>query len=826
MKSFLLFIFTTVIFYASAQPPRGGGPQKITGRISGILIDSASNEILPYAAVVLQNPATGKDINGTITESDGSFRFNLIPVGTYQMVISFVGYTPKKMQVTTTDKNPDLDLGSIRLVSETTQLDEVVVKGQRDLVESRIDKIVYNAEEDVANIGGDGADVLRRAPLLNVDLDGNVSLRGSSNVQILINGKPSSMFSSNPGDALRSIPADQIKKVEVITTPGAKYDGEGTAGIINIITEKSGPEGFSGNADLSVGNRSNRGSLNLNAGKGRFGVNASLSSYYGWPIVGTSEVDRVTTIDGQEIRWNDSGEVESDYLGYFGNLGAFYDFNAYNSITTSFRLRGRSSNADGYYITTEDDPLNQSFSQYGRDQISETSSGGYEWSLDYIKKFAGMEGRELSMSYKIDGSFSNQENFINQEDLLGEDPQFFQDNINLNDGDNSEYTLQIDYVHPVSDKIKIETGAKGVMRDVVSDFRFLEREQGQSDYEVVPSATDKFNYDQDVSAGYISANIGLGENWGLLTGVRYEHTYIRGSLEEQANPFTNEYDNFLPNITLSRNFSQTTTLKASYNKRIQRPGLRQINPFVERNNVQNISYGNPQLDPEITHQYELNLNIFIKKILLNTSVYYRRATDVIQQITIYNEEFDRTETTFENIGSQDVFGLNVFSSVTLFDKWTIRGGVNMNTFEATGVVEGQEVSRTAYQLNGNINSNLKLDKNWVIDLFGFYRAEQQTIQGYIPSFTLMAMGIRKTFWEDRASLGIRIIEPFFENKTFEGKVEGSNFVQTTETVRPFRSFGLSFSYKFGKLDFRARQRRSRIENDDVKESGSGEQQQF
>ncbi len=825
MKALIPIFLILLSFTVFGQRP-GGGSQKITGRISGVLIDSASNETLPYAAVVLQNPATGKDVNGTITEEDGSFKFSLVPVGTYQLIISFVGYAPKKMSIKTTNKDPDLDLENIRLISVTKELDEVVVQGQRELVESKIDKIVYNAEEDVANIGGDGADVLRRAPLLNVDLDGNVSLRGSSNVQILINGKPSSMFSSNPGDALRSIPSDQIKKVEVITTPGAKYDGEGTAGIVNIITEKSGPEGFSGNVDLSVGNRSNRGGLNLNAGKGRFGFNASLSSYYGWPIVGSSETDRVTTIDGQQIRWNDSGEVESDYLGYFGNIGAFYDINAYNSISTSFRLRGRGSNSDGYYVTTENNPTIPAFFQYGRDQDSKSNSGGYEWSVDYIKKFAGMEGRELSMSYKLDGSFTDQENDIMQNDLLGENPVFFQDNINLNDGDNKENTLQIDYVHPVSDNFKIEAGAKTVLRDVVSDFRFLERDQNEPDYEIVDELTDKFTYDQDVSAGYLSANIGLGEKYGLLAGVRYEHTYINGSLEEQVNPFTNEYDNFLPSITLSRNFNQTTTLKASYNKRIQRPGLSQINPFVERNNVQNISFGNPELEPEITHQYELNLNIFIKKVLLNTSVYYRRATDVIQQITTYNEDFDRTETTFDNIGSQDVIGLNVFSSVTLFETWTLRGGVNMNTFEAKGVVEGEELSRTAYQINGNINSNLKLGKNWVIDLFGFYRAEQQTIQGYIPSFTLMAMGMRKTFWEDRASLGIRIVEPFFENKTFNGKVEGSNFVQTTETVRPFRSFGITLSYKFGKLDFRARQRRSKIENDDVKQSGSGESQQF
>ena len=324
MKNFLPLVLLLISGNLFAQRPantyRASAPS-IKGKVTGRLIDAESNEPLAFASVAIYDPKKNKAINGTITGDDGRFKLTNIPLGSYELQISFVGYDQKTLPVQLTPKNPDLNLNTIQMSGNLQQLEEVVVQGERELIETKIDKIVYNAEQDVANDGGDASDVLRRAPLLSVDLEGNVSLRGSQNVQILVNGKPSTMFAGNPGDALRAIPADQIKSVEVITSPSAKYDGEGTAGIINIITKKSNAEGFTGNVNLSVGNLSNRAVAGITAGKGRFGLNANGSAYYRIPQVGSTRLLRRDIIDDETRLLTEDGDNESDRLGFLPRPG-------------------------------------------------------------------------------------------------------------------------------------------------------------------------------------------------------------------------------------------------------------------------------------------------------------------------------------------------------------------------------------------------------------------------------------------------------------------------------------------------------------------------
>ncbi|MEM6297261.1 MAG: TonB-dependent receptor, partial [Bacteroidota bacterium] len=295
MKKIVLLIiclmYVSESSFSQGRPSYGRGGKstpKINGRITGTITDSTSSELLPFVTIVLQDVQTKKNIAGGITDEEGNFKLQDVPTGKYNLMLSFIGYQSKTIPLETTLKKPDADLGTILLTSSSVELGEVVIEGERELVEARIDKLVYNAKDDVANMGGDAADVLRRAPLLNVDIEGNVSLRGSSNVQILINGKPSTILASSPADALRIIPADQIERVEVITRPSAKYDGEGTAGIVNIITKKKNAEGLAGNINLTAGNLSQRGVVGITAGRGRFGFNANASTFYSIPRDGES----------------------------------------------------------------------------------------------------------------------------------------------------------------------------------------------------------------------------------------------------------------------------------------------------------------------------------------------------------------------------------------------------------------------------------------------------------------------------------------------------------------------------------------------------------
>jgi ferric enterobactin receptor len=349
---FVTFIILGLATNLTAQPPWAGGGNRgpsIKGRISGVVVDSISGEALEFATLVLLQTNDGQQLNGGITEPDGSFKITDVKNGTYDLDISFIGYESRLIKgVKTTLEKPDLDLGTIYLAPSGLQLDEVTVTEEVALVENRIDKLVYNAEKDATTTGGDGADVLRNVPLLSVDLEGNVSLRGSSNIQMLINGRPSTMFGSNPAEALKTIPADQIKTVEVITNPSAKYDGEGSAGIINIITKKRNAEGFTGSANTSIGTRQNNGGINLNWLKGRFGLNGGANSFWSWRRQGDIEFLREeATGTPNATVFEQNGPNSSQVLGFNGNFGAFYDFNAFNSLNSTIRFNGFNSWRDG-----------------------------------------------------------------------------------------------------------------------------------------------------------------------------------------------------------------------------------------------------------------------------------------------------------------------------------------------------------------------------------------------------------------------------------------------------------------------------------------------
>ncbi|MEM6807491.1 MAG: carboxypeptidase regulatory-like domain-containing protein [Bacteroidota bacterium] len=406
MKKLLSSLILICSFgFLLAQFPGGGGrpgssQPKITGKITGTIQDSTSKDALEFATISLKRAGRDKSINGDLTDSNGKFKLSGINLGKYEVHLTFLGYRTKVVKdIKLTPEKPDVDLGKIELVSEGLQMEAVDITAEKALIENKIDKIVYNAELDVTTTGGDATEVLRKVPLLNVDINGNVSLRGSRNLQILINGKPSGMFSNNVADALKMIPADEIKSVEVITTPGAKYDAEGTGGIINIITKKKKVEGASGNVSASIGNRQNRGTMNLNLNKGRFGFNMGGSVDYSWPIDGPSTYLREDFVDGLTRTLRQDGNTETTRTGFGGRAGLFYDFNAFNSINSNFRVRGFTFDRDGFQDAIFSDPILNINQNYRQNQLTGSLFSGFDWTTDYTKKFKENKEKELTFGH-------------------------------------------------------------------------------------------------------------------------------------------------------------------------------------------------------------------------------------------------------------------------------------------------------------------------------------------------------------------------------------------------------------------------------------------
>ncbi|MFN7119796.1 MAG: TonB-dependent receptor domain-containing protein [Saprospiraceae bacterium] len=825
MKKLLLLtlLLCGFLFQATAQRPAGGGPPSgfgaqpsITGRISGTLLDSTTNKPVEFATVVLFDTRQKKQVDGTITDEQGEFKFPEVKLGTYELQLSFLGYSNKIVKdISLTPQKPDFTLDKILLSAEGVMLNEIQVTGQAAVVENQIDKLVYNAEKDVTSVGGDASNVLQKVPLLSVDAEGNVSLRGSSNVQILINGKPSTMFSSNPADALRTIPADQIKSVEVITAPTAKFDGEGSGGIINIITKKKGLEGFTGSVNGSVGNRQNRGGVNLTLTRGRFSVNLNGNGWYNPNRPSYGEFYRVDRINDVDRILDQDSEGDSEFYGPRAGMNINYDINAYNSITVSGGFRG--FGRDQYNNTTAifTDPsagLNQ---VYTRSSTANSLRSGFDLNTDYKRTFKRPE-QELTLGFQIDTDRSTAENEFDQ---TGNEESLRIRNFNENLGRNLETTAQIDYVQPLSKAIKLETGVKGVLRSIDSDFSYQNFDFTGNQFVEDASRSDIFYYDQNVYSGYLSLNTKLGKNYGMVIGSRYETTDITGDFSRAETAFSNSYNNFLPSFILSRNFKNMSSLRFSYNQRIRRPGLFFVNPYIQQEDPREYTQGNPELLPEITDQYELNYNTLIKGIVLNASLFYRYTSDIIESFLEVTPD-GISVNTFRNIGENHSIGGSFFTSINIKEKLTIRAGANISSSNSRSVINGVDISRTFLVWNGNLNGTWTLPKGFKIEAFGFYNSPRASLQGTRASFSQISFGFLKEF-NKQFNMGLQLVQPFARDLKFENELEGLNFTQRNFNAVAVRSIGVSFSYRFGKLDFRQPRTRG-ARNNDLKQGEDGE----
>lgn len=786
------------------------------GKITGTVTDSVSGDPLAFVSVSL-NSAEGKTVNGAMTDDQGKFTIENVAPGKYRLVAAFIGYvTQTSAFLEFKSGQPELNAGVLAMAPDREVLEGVTVEGQQALYENKIDKLVYNAERDATNAGGNAGDVLRKVPMVTVDLEGSVQLRGSSNVRVLINGKPSSIIASNVEDALKMIPSDEIKSVEVITSPSAKYDAEGTAGIINIVTKKKGIEGLSGNASLSAGTRNSNANLSVNYRRNKFGMNASLggnlfnSNGYqsSYRTNNESDVNRYLLQEGSNDMSNS---------GYRGQFGVDYDIDTTSNISTSIRFNDYGREFTNFQGTTLLDPDQAVMNYFSRNTEGNWGMEGIDWTMDYRKTFKRPQ-QELTASAQYSRG------------MRGNDYDLFQTNqagdINLreksfNDNLNKETTFQLDYVHPFKKEgMVLEAGAKSILRDINSDYQFSIFDTEAGSYLPDPSRSNIFDYRQDVYAAYTTFAFKIGKNYGVKLGARWEQTLIDGDFASTGTSFSNNYGNLVPSITLSRNLKPGQTVKVSYSRRIQRPSLWYLNPYVDQADSLNIRYGNPELKPELSNAYELGWSTFFKGSSLNASLYWRSTSDVIERVSTIENGI--TSTTFRNISSSNSIGLNLFGSTQINPKWSLSGSVNLYDYRIKSNVDNQ-YSNESFMYNINMNSNLSFGDGFSASVFGLFNSPRTTLQGKSSSWSMLSVGLKKELFEKKGSVGINVNNPYKKHQEFKRDLIGQNFSQNSIFGFEFRSVSLNFSYRFGKVDFR-QQRRNRggIDNNDQKQ-GDGNQ---
>lgn len=786
-------------------------------QLSGKVIDSLSKEPVYYATVSLVSTIDAGKMNGVISDEKGAFSLNDLVPGKYDITIDFMGFEPKTF-LSYTVKAGENNLGTVSLKSKETLLSEVVIQADRPIIENKIDRLVYNAERDVTSAGGNAIDVLRKVPMLSVDIEGNVSLAGNEGVKILMNGKPSGMMANNMRDALKMIPADQIKSVEVITSPSAKYDAEGASGIINIITKRKDIAGINGAVSGGIGTRHNNGNASLNVRKGKLGIVANLGGNYMWPQIVTNEFKQFNAAGDQTIKQN--GEQRTTQSGLRGSIGIDYDLTEKDLFSTTFSTNMFETSKNGTTISEFFQP-NNVINSLKSNLDQENKINGFDWSADYIRKF-GNPKQELAFS----AQFSRNNNDTDYVTLYEEGLRV--DEKGDNRGKNDELTFQVDYVQPIG-KTTLEIGAKTILRDISSGVKISEL-VGES-YQMMDNRSYDFLYNQDVAAAYMTYGFDFAKNYQAKVGLRMEHTNLEGKPTRDINPFSNDYTNLLPSAVISRKLSRTSSLKISYNQRIQRPSLFYLNPFRDTSDPIVQQQGNPELKPELSHNIELGYSTFIKRTMINASLFYRRTTDVIESLNqIENEPITGQPVslkTFENIGNNESFGANLFVSISPIQNLTLRSNISLSTYEAKENEFNNALSSQTDEMylvyRAFINATYKIDNTLVAESFFMLNSPKRTFQGTTPSFSMWTLGIKKEIMDKKATIGLSVTDLFSENKNFKWEVNTPEYSQTRRMKLPFRSFGITFSYNFGKTDSKNKPRKDRgIKNDDQKEAESNQ----
>ncbi|MDF9798052.1 outer membrane receptor protein involved in Fe transport [Catalinimonas alkaloidigena] len=829
----LLILFTGLIAIsglASAQTPQtvaGGKAQSNLpqgdGKISGIILDKESQSPIPYATVALIKPDLDQPIDGTIADEKGKFQLKNIAAGIYKLSISFIGYEAIEISsVEISGNEKQVELGDLFLTSETKQLDEVVVLGQRDLIEEKVDRTVYNAEHDQTTKGGDATDVLKRVPMLSVDLDGNVYLRGSQNIKVLIDNKPSTITATNVGDALKQIPADQIKSVEVITSPSARYDAEGTGGIINIVTKKNKLQGGTLSVDSSVGNRGSNLGLNGSYRKGKVGLSLGGFGRTGYNILGSFENNQLTTdSDGNEILTTQQADTRNNMLFGRYTLGLDYDINEKNWVSASVQL-----GAFNFY-SRQDALLTQTFqndallSSSLRDVNMTNLSENMDVSLTYVHSYEKPQQEFILMGLYSRNNRTN--DFVN--DIINQNDESAIDRFkNENQSFNQEITLQADYQMPIGDKQMLEFGGKEIMRTVSSDYQFYISDE-EGNYEAVENddLSNVFNYDQNVMAGYVSYTLNL-DKYSIKPGLRYEYTTIQANFQDEQEVEIPSYGILVPSVNLSRKLENGDMVKAAYNRRIQRPSLQFLNPNLQASNPLNITQGNPDLEPEYTNNYELSYSTFLKGTSLNISTFMRNTSGSIQPIRSLIGQ-DTVLTTYENIGSEDAYGMSVFANVNISNKFSLNGGTDLYYAVLDNNVNNPlyQAENEGWVLSGRLFGNYNINDSWGLQFFGFYRGKQVQLQGYQTGFGIYSLSIKKDFNDKKGSIGFGA-ENFFTNE-FKMITEVNSPIISQSSTNSMRNMGfkINFSYRIGKLNADPKsKRRKSIQNNDLKEGGSNQ----
>ena len=802
----LFLIFTSSYLYGQKEV-----------KIEGIVVEHGTNIPLEYATITFK-AKPNKIVTGGITDAKGKFSID-VPVGTYNISVEYISYKTK----TYIDKSitKAINLGTVSLALDVESLAEVEIIAERTTVEIKLDKKIYNVGKDLTVRGGTVSDVLDNVPSVSVDVEGNVALRGNDDVRILINGKPSGLVGLNSTDALRQLPAEAIERVEVITSPSARYDAEGSAGILNIILRRSKLQGLNGAITVNGGYPLQAGiSANINYRTGD--VNIFNTTSYNYRESPGNALNETEFFNGDEPSTFLEEKRDFDRIrkGYSTNTGIEWYVNETSSLTATLVYRDSDNESNTFNFTERFDADNNLLETTIRRDPELEDDKTIQYALNYDKQFNDNSQHKLTFDFQYENSKELERSMINQNGFDAE-------NVTTDENQN-RLLLQADYVLPIKETGQFEFGYRGEFSDLLTDYLVETSFDLGETFEVNTDESNILDFKQQVNAFYSQYGNKIGEKISYLLGLRYEGTRITIDQVTSGDFDKKEYHQLFPTVNLAFELSENENITLGYNRRIRRPRSRFINPFPSRSSPVNLFQGNPDLNPSTSNAFDIGYFKKFGKLSLTTSVYFQRAKDAFNFVALSTDNFynfDTLETinindpnfdqfdpddlvrvlrrTPINLATNDRFGMEFTLTYRPTKKWNLNGNFNLFNSSTRGDFEGQNFDADNLSWFIRLNNKYTLPGNidWQTRLF--YRGPRETAQSRSKGIFSTDLAFSKDLFKDKASIAFNIRD-VFNSRKFRSDNFTEDFENYVEFQRRERSFNLAFTYRFNQKKKRER----------------------
>lgn len=782
--------------------------------IKGVVLDSVSKEKIPYTTISLSLQETPSVyVKRIASDVNGNFELTANKAGNYILSVEAVGMKKKSQNLTVSVDQKIINVEKIYMSPSNTNLTEVTVTASKPLVKVDLDKISYDVKSDPEATSFSVLDMLKKVPLVTVDTDDKIRLKGSTNYKIFMNSKETGMLTNNPSQVLKSMPATSVKRIEIITDPGAKYDAEGVGGIINIITDRS-INGLTGSVSSSINTKGGKDAgLYLSTKKGKFGLTTNLNY--------STQNDKDQTYDRSLTNYN-PGEVkyihqyansDAKFKFYYGDLEASYEFDSLNlvSLTIGGYGGGNSSIDDaGTYSRSESNDTISAFKQLTK---SNNSWGGMDLSIDYQHTFKKPE-QMFTVSYKL---YHVPDKTDNTSDLTGvKNYTSYKQHIMYN-ANSDEHTFQIDYTEPFNKIHVLDVGLKYIIRlnNSVNNYYLLNKTTNNW-YPMPNQPKNNLNQTQNILGAYASYVLKL-DKFSARAGIRFEKTSSNISVSDTS--FQVIFGNVVPSVTLGYKLNEANNIKLSYNQRISRPGIWYMNPYIDNSNPLSISQGNTDLVPEISNSFSLSYNFISSKFTLNTSLYTYFTNNSIERVSkALNDTV--TFNTYKNIG------LSQSEAIAVYGNWQLNKSIRLDLngylgYSSMTTEDGSGLKNNGFNYSVSLDGEFTLPYDIKLSAYGGYYSRRINLQGHSGDMIYSGLSLSRDFLNKKLNISLSARNPFTERRTYFGFTQTATYMEEQIQSYKAQSFGLSVTYRFGELKEQIKKVSNSIQNDDLKGGGRG-----